>query len=453
MSTHIQGELFEYRDEDSVDASLHVISRYPPKKLSAVCLFSSAGIGELGVERAGINIQLANEIVPLRAACYRHNFKHSEMLEGDINNVKGDFISRAEELLQGDELFLVYATPPCQGMSSNGMGRLKWEISQGRRLEEDERNRLIMPALEIIKKLRPRWVLFENVPGMRNTEIRLHDNSFENIIAYVEQQLGSDYLGCAEVVACQDYGIPQLRKRLVTIYTRDDRGKEYFKSNGGSFFSSRMKEKRQSLRDAIGDLPRLDATIGNNAAPDFHSQHYVPIMNDRKYWWVQNTREGDTAFNNQCVNPECGYSENPGHKDVQLNGKWVSSKEIPIYCQQCGELLPRPVVKNADGGYRLLKGFHSAYRRMKWDEPSRTLTQNFIYEASDNKVHPDQHRVLSIYEAMIIQTIDRYDYSFEAFGKPMSAAKIAEVIGESVPPYLIEKICRMMIEVSGLDRE
>jgi len=127
MSTHVQGELFEYQAKPAVDAA----SPMALKKLSAVCLFSSAGIGELGVERVGINIQLANEILPLRAACYRHNFKHSEMLEGDINEVKDDFIARAKQLLQDDELFLVYATPPCQGMSSNGMGRLKWENFSG----------------------------------------------------------------------------------------------------------------------------------------------------------------------------------------------------------------------------------------------------------------------------------------------------------------------------------
>lgn len=85
---------------------------------------------------------------------------------------------------------------------------------------------------------------------------------------------------------------------------------------------------------------------------------------------------------------------------------------------------------------------------MLWDEPARTLTQNFIYEASDNKIHPEQNRVLSIYEAMIVQTIDRYPYHFSIDGKDIGAARIAEVIGESVPPYLIEKICEMMIKVS-----
>ena len=90
---------------------------------------------------------------------------------------------------------------------------------------------------------------------------------------------------------------------------------------------------------------------------------------------------------------------------------------------------------------------------MKWDETARTLTQNFIYEASDNKIHPSQNRVLSVYEAMVLQTINRYEYAFQIDGKDISTAQIAEVIGESVPPYLIEKICRMMVTASSTTSE
>jgi DNA (cytosine-5)-methyltransferase 1 len=333
-------------------------------------------------------------------------------------------------------------------MSSNGMGRLKSEVSQGRRPEEDERNRLIIPTLDVINELRPLWVLLENVPGMNNTAIRINDDKFDNIIAYISRSLGTDYIGCGEIVACQDYGIPQRRKRLITIFTRDPNGKKYFKENGGTFFTRNMKEPLKTLRDAIGHLPVLEAIPEKNSDRSFHYQHYVPIMNPRKHWWVQHTKEGDTAFNNQCANPKCRFTGTPGHQDIQVDGKWVSSKEIPIHCKKCGELLPRPTVISKSGEHRLLKGFHSAYRRMKWDEPSRTLTQNFIYEASDNKIHPDQNRVLSIYEAMILQTIDQYPYHFSINGKDIGAARIAEVIGESVPPYLIEKICQMMIKVS-----
>jgi len=416
------------------------------RRLKAVSLFASAGIGELGVREAGIEIVLANELLASRVALYRQNFSH-EVVEGDIRERKNEIIERAKTQLAGDELFLLYATPPCQGMSSNGMGKLKSEVAFGRRQEEDARNRLVIPAMDVAVALRPRWVLFENVPGMEKTEIRISGSRTENIIEYIKRRLGVDYVGRAEVIACEDFGVPQRRKRLITIFTRDDSAKEVFARSGYTFFPSTMREPRRTLRDAIAHLPPLDATPGRNENRAFHPYHYVPVMSELKYKWVKHTREGDTAFNNQCVNPQCLCRDNPGHKDVKVEGKWVSSKEIPIYCRRCGELLPRPHVVE-DGRARLLRGFHSAYRRMKWDEPARTLTQNFLYEASDNKIHPSQNRVLSVYEAMVIQTISRYKYSFCVDGRDISAARIAEVIGESVPPRLIEKICQVIVAAS-----
>lgn len=416
-------------------------------KLSAVCLFSSAGIGELGLRAAGVEVLVANELLPARVKLYQENFPH-EIIQGDIVERKPEFIEKAKLKLAGNELFLLYATPPCQGMSSNGMGKLKAEVGLGRRNHEDQRNRLVIPAMDVAVALRPRWVMFENVPGMENTEIRTVGRRSENIINYIRKRLGADYVGCSEVVACEDYGIPQRRKRLITIFTRDPGGKALFESNGGTFFSASMREPQVTLREAIASTPPLDGRIGKNEAKWYHPYHYVPVMSDLKYHWVRHTKEGATAFNNQCVNSKCRSKANPGHKDVKVDGKWVSSKEIPIYCQECGELLPRPHVLE-NGKARLLRGFHSAYRRMKWDETARTLTQNFIYEASDNKIHPSQNRVLSIYEAMVLQTITRYEYTFSVGEKDTSTAQIAEVIGESVPPYLIEKIGRMMVQASS----
>lgn len=422
------------------------------RSLKALSLFSSAGIGDLGVQAAGVQVVLANELLGQRVALYRENFKH-EILEGDIRQLKKQIVASTSNALGDDELFLLYATPPCQGMSSNGMGKLKAEIASGRRDAEDARNRLIIPTMDIAVELRPRWLLLENVPGMESTVIRTTGTRTANIIDYVKRRLGAEYIGRAEVIACEDFGIPQRRKRLITIFTRDPVGKKYFETNGGTFFSSEMRERRRTLRDAISTFPPLDAKKGMNEARSFHRYHYVPVMSDLKHFWVQHTKEGDTAFNNQCINPSCLSQENQGHSDVKVDGKWVSSKEIPIHCVACGTLLPRPHVLENDGP-RLLRGFHSAYRRMKWDEPARTLTQNFIYEASDNKVHPTQNRVLSVYEAMVAQTISKYDYQFSIGGVDISTAKIAEVIGESVPPYLVQKICMMMTNCSlggGID--
>lgn len=123
-----------------------------------------------------------------------------------------------------------------------------------------------------------------------------------------------------------------------------------------------------------------------------------------------------------------------------------ANTDTPLYCEKCGSLLPRPYTEDKHTGEkRFMKAFTSAYKRMSWDEPASTLTQNFQYACSDNKLHPTQNRVLSLYEALIIQTILPYNYSFEIDGKMVSDGLIRDSIGESVPPLLIDDIAKYIL--------
>lgn len=418
-------------------------------KRKAISLFSSAGIGELGIQGSRIEVIVANELLVDRCELYKENFPETHLICGDIWQNINQIVNETKEILGNDELFLVYATPPCQGMSTNGIGKLNAEVRAGNRYHEDQRNRLIIPAMDVISELKPMWVLFENVPNMQNTIIRTEIGEY-NIIDYIRVRLGSEYIGKAEVLSCSDYGIPQIRKRLITIFTRTQRGHEYFLSNGGTFFPKEEHIKPITLREAIGNLPPLDACEGKNDRKDFNPYHYVSVMDPEKYWWISNTPEGATAYDNQCVNPNCMYTKNPKHDDTKQQDKKKNEAKYntPIYCAKCGSLLPRPtMIDKATGERRLINGFHSAYRRMKWDEPSRTITINVFFEASDNKVHPSQNRVLSILEALIIQTVNKYPYRFEIQGKMSSKSLISQILGESVPPFLIEHICRKMEQI------
>lgn len=419
----------------------------------AISLFCSAGLGELGLKALDIQILVANELLADRCQLYRENYPSTHLIEGDIWEQREKVIAETQRALQGDELFLVYGTPPCQGMSTNGAGKLLAEIRAGRRPTEEARNRLIIPAMDVIRELRPRWILLENVPGMRNTVIRT-DHGPRNVLDYVAERLGSDYAGGGEVMACCDYGIPQLRKRLISVFTRDSQGKRYYRAAGNTFFPPEEKTDPPTLRSAIEHLPPLDSKEGSESCPSFHPLHCVGVMKPEKYWWVMHTPEGDTAFNNQCVNPECGYQGNERQSDLLVDGRWKASRSTPIYCVACGELLPRPSMVDAKTGERrLISGFHSAYRRMRWDEPARTLTRNYLFEASDNKLHPSQNRVLSTYEALVIQTIADYEYHWSVEGKPVTQGLIARAIGESVPPRLIQFIAKKLIAISTGSKE
>lgn len=91
--------------------------------------------------------------------------------------------------------------------------------------------------------------------------------------------------------------------------------------------------------------------------------------------------------------------------------------------------------------FRLMSGFTSAYKRMREDLPASALTSNLSYACSDQKIHPSEHRVLSLHEAFILHTISEFEFYWERDdGKKISDKTIREVIGESIPPKGLEVI-------------
>jgi len=419
---------------------------------NAVSLFASSGIGDLGLEKNGINVIVANELLPERAALFSNNFPNTKMIIGDIWEKEKEIINSYYSSVE-EPPFVLMATPPCQGMSPNGMGKMLSDYRKGLRDKFDPRNQLIIPTINIAVALQPKWIVFENVPNMENTIILDENDNPINIIDYIFKRL-DNYVGKAEVVNTADYGIPQIRKRLITILTRTDEGKELFNSYK-SFLppathssSPNVLEKTWiTLRDAIGSLPVLDAVEGKNEAIWYHPLHRVSILDKKKHLWISNTNEGDSAFNNQCINPNCRYQENPRHGSKRVNGINKYNEDTPLYCEKCGQLLPRPYVEEKDGTLRTMKGYVSAYKRMSYDWPASTLTMNFPYVSSDNKVHPTQNRPLSIYEALVIQTISDYKYEFKVNNQFVTDNTIIESIGESVPPKLVDIIIQKIINI------
>ena len=293
---------------------------------------------------------------------------------------------------------------------------------------------------------------------MINTLIYDEENNLINIIDFIKKELGNDYVGEPKVIDVADYGVPQHRKRLLTVLGKKENieNEKYFEVNK-SFIPAPTHGKEDTLitkhwvtlRESIGNLPKLRAEKNKNQDNSFNSLHKVPLLDQKKLFWIDNTPEGETAFNNQCINPKCMYKNNPIHgAQRDKDGINKASNDTPLYCEKCGELLPRPYVEDKNGKLRIMKGFTSAYKRMNWDEPASTLTQNFQYACSDNKIHPDQSRVLSLYEGLKLQTIADYNYSFEINGKKSPDSLIRDTIGESVPPRVIDLICKNIIKIT-----
>ena len=423
---------------------------------NAISLFSSSGIGDLGLHKNGIETVVACELLKERAELFQVNNPNSKVFNGDIWELEDDIVDYYQTNFKGNP-FIILATPPCQGMSSNGMGKMLNDFRKGLRPKYDERNRLIIPAVRIIKKLRPKWIIFENVSNMVNTLIYDEKDNLVNIIDYIHEELGDEYIGEPQIINMADYGVPQNRVRLLTVFSRTKKGKRYFAYNK-TFIPEQTHSKEGNLltsiwltlRDTIGDLPSLRAEKGKNESKE-NLLHRVPILDEKKLFWLDNTSEGKSAFNNQCINQECLYQENSLHGSRHIVEGINKSKTVtPLYCQKCGSLLPRPYVEDKySGEKRLMKGFVSAYKRMYWDEPASTITQNFQYVSSDNKVHPTQTRVLSLWEALRLQTISDYEYTFKVNNKLVKDGLIRDSIGESVPPHIIDLIVKNILQIEN----
>ena len=425
--------------------------------MKGISLFASGGIGDLALRNIGVDVIVANELIKERAEVFKSNFPNCKMIVGDINEVFNEIIDKTRQALNNRNLDFILATPPCQGMSKNGRGKLLSLIRKGERPKFDARNQLIIPTLHIVKELTPEIVVFENVPEMKDTLIE-YDNKLINIIDLISGELNPlGYFGTAEVIEFADYGVPQRRQRLITVYSKDKYLVDYFKKHFSylprTTHSNNDKSKKPwlTVRDVISEIPKLDAKDKMTSASQEIPFHRVPQLDKDKYFWVSNTPAEKGAFDNQCIS--CGYDENPAHgSSKDKNGINRANNDTPLYCINCGELLPRPWVKKGES-YRLMKGYTSAYRRMKWDLPATALTTNLSYACSDSKLHPEQNRVLSLYEAFIIHTIDNYQYKWErADNKKVSDKLIREIIGESIPPIGLEKILKHLSEIyNGMD--
>jgi len=414
---------------------------------TAISLFSSSGIGDIAFKRQGIDVLVANELLEERCKVFEKNFPETKMIQGSILEQEDEIISTTEKKLNGRKLNFALVTPPCQGMSKNGRGKLLSEIKKGNRPKVDERNLLIIPAINILKKLKPESIIFENVSEMVNTVIPFKGEMID-ILSLIQNQL-DDYYVEANVINFADFGIPQNRVRLLTLAIKNDSKlggtkkkssvfpKQTHSKEGDMFF-----KRWVTVRDKIGKTEPLDAKSKPKSSK--HDLHFVSKLDDKKHHWISYTPEGSSAFNNQCI--KCGYKENPVHVSRRdKTGTNRPSKETPLFCLKCNEILPRPYVDTKDGK-RIMKGFTSAYKRMKWDEPASAITTNFPYVSSDNKVHPSQNRALSVMEAMILQDIKNDEFNFFAVDKKTTFVTIRESIGECVPPTIIEIFIKKLLK-------
>lgn len=161
-----------------------------------VSLFSGAGGADIGMMRAGHEIIWANDFDDDCCDTYRKNVgKH--IILGDIKHIKSESIPDADVIIGGF---------PCQGFSQANLLRAAG----------DDRNKLYLEFLRIVKDKRPLVFLAENVRGILSLD---KGNAIKKIISDFEK---AGYRVAVKLFNMADYGVPQTRHRIIIAGIRQD---------------------------------------------------------------------------------------------------------------------------------------------------------------------------------------------------------------------------------------
>ena len=372
------------------------------KKLKILSLFANTGVAESLLHETNAEVLIANEIDDRRCKFYQSIYPKTKVICGDIRN-KEIFSTIVKEAIKS-KIDLIIATPPCQGMST-----------VGKQNKFDKRNQLIYYALEIIKKVKPKYVLIENVPQQLKTSI-LANNIFLFIPEYIKQSLKNEYYIKDSIINSADYGVPQIRKRSLFLLTRKNI------KNTLDFLNKSEFSKHTTLEESIGHLPSLDPKIQEFS--DKEQLNYFPEFEIKKNRAIQISH----------------WHRPPLHK--------IRHVEVMLRTSEGCSALSNKVFypKKADG--TKIKGYKNTYRRQLWNRPSYTVTTYNGAICSQDNVHPGREfslnnekiysdpRVFSILELMIVMSIPtRWDIPHWA-----NDSLIRHSIGEGLPPLVLKKI-------------
>ncbi len=290
-------------------------------------LFCGCGGLSKGFEMAGYNILLGVDYNEPALKTYAYNHKGSKTLCGDLS--ASETFDTIDTLLAGKTIDVIIGGPPCQGFSLTGPRNF-----------DDERNKLYLAMIETVKRYRPKVFLIENVPGMAT----LYKGEVRDEIVRRFTKMG--YNVNNKILCSADYGVPQIRKRLVFVGILDSEIKFQFPE------PYLKPEDYITCEQAISDLPSLENTLGS----DVSEYEIEPVTDYQK------------LMRGSC--------------NILHNHKAIDHKQ---FVKDTIALVPDGGnYKDLPPGVGESRIFHMAWTRYRSDKPSRTIDtghrNNFHYK-------------------------------------------------------------------------
>jgi len=340
------------------------------------------------IKNENCDIVFANEKDKNTAKAFNLNFPNITMLNKDIKSLSEQSVSN---LVGIGEIDIIIGGPPCQSFTTIGTRRY------------DDKAKLYTQYKRMLKIIRPRMFIFENVKGILSMKDGANNSVLDRIIKKfenIDDDIG--YKVSHETLDAVNFGIPQYRERVFIIGIRNDLNLTWAFPKGN--------DSRMSIKESICDLPAVkqgEEKTNYLVEPfneyqrlmrysnEFLTYHYAALHGDKINTVIKNVAQGE------------------GRLDFnQLIDKGLIDKK-----------------------YRLTSGYNNTYGRLIAKRPCTTITHNMSTPSSLRCIHYSQDRSLTPREGARIQSFPDW---FKFHG---SLSDVKSQVGNAVPPLLAIALC------------
>lgn len=339
--------------------------------MNVIDLFCGCGGLSYGFEKASYNILLGIDNDKMALKTFEYNHHNSKSICGDITQIG---YKEIKKVIGNKKIDVIIGGPPCQGMSLSGPRQF-----------DDPRNKLYLSYIRLVNEIRPKAFVIENVPGL----ISLFGGQIKENIITKFSQMGYDIK--YKIVCSADYGVPQMRKRVIFVGVKGKNDFVYPKENK-NYVTCEM---------ALSDLPSLVDTIGEE-----HMDYVKQPQNNYQKLMRFNSFE---VLNHIAAN----HSEKVKHI-ISLVPDGGNYKNLPEE-------------------YRLSRNFHVAWTRFNSQKPAPTIDTGHRHH-----FHYKYNRVPTVRECARLQS---FPDDFVFWGNKTQQFR---QVGNAVPPLMAQAIAEQL---------